>query len=77
MSTLENTGSVNIESKEFISPNHHLFLGLVLNSLSSVLTYNTFDVEQMFGDKKKGNHHETSFVKQLGYCIIMIILNLW
>ena len=32
----------------------------------------------MFGDKKKqGNHHETSFVKQLGYCLIMIILNLW
>ena len=55
-----------------------MYPGLVLNSLSSVLTYNTFDVEQMFGDKKKqGNHHETSFVKQLGYFLIMVILNLW
>ena len=58
--------------------------GLLLNSLSSILSYNNFNMDQMFGkaqgtdmkkDKAKKTHH-SSFLKQTIYFILMVILNL-
>ena len=56
--------------------------GLLLNSLSSILSYNNFIMDQMFGqgtDMKKDRakkNHQTSFLKQVVYFILLLILNL-
>ena len=51
--------------------------GNILNSLSSILSYNNFDIDQMFGQKKNPNsRHQTTFLKQMIYCIIMTLLNM-
>ena len=57
-------------------------LEIVLNSLSSVLSYNNFDFEPIFArkDKKfkarKKDKHEPTAVKQTIYFLIMTSLNL-
>ena len=63
------------------------FAGIVLNSLSSILSYNSFNVDQMFGQSfierrrmkksQKNKRHQKTFLKQLAYFIIMVILYLW
>ena len=57
--------------------------GLLLNSLSSILSYNHFNMDQMFGqgtDQKKvtakKTTHQTSFLKQIIYFVLMLIMNL-
>ena len=52
----------------------------MLNSTSSILSYNNFDLEQIFALKKKGklkarDMHESTFIKQLIYFIIFTFLN--
>ena len=53
-----------------------------MNAMSSVLSYNQFDFGPIFkhGDKAKeerrGEKHQPSFVKQLLYFILFIVLNL-
>ena len=59
------------------------FAGIILNSLSSILSYNNFNVDQMFGqslnsrkENQKYKKHQKTFLKQLAYFIIMAILYL-
>ena len=54
----------------------------MLNTFSSILSYNQFDFEPIFS-KKDGTSkerrkvlHEPTFVKQTLYFLIMVILNL-
>ena len=50
-----------------------------MNAMSSVLSYNQFDFGPIFkhGDKaKEEEKHQPSFVKQLLYFILFIMLNL-
>ena len=53
-----------------------------MNAMSSVLSYNQFDFGPIFkhGEKakeeKRGEKHQPSFVKQLMYFILFIVLNL-
>ena len=57
-------------------------LEIVLNSLSSVLSYNNFDFEPIFARKDKKSKarkkvkHEPTVVKQTIYFLIMTSLNL-
>ena len=51
--------------------------------MSSVLSYNVFDFTTVFAkadknvkDKKRVENHESSFAKQLLYCVGFISLNL-
>ena len=56
-----------------------LFLEILLNSFSSVLSYNQFDLEPIFTEKKalqKRVRHESTMVKQGIYFFIMTILYL-
>ena len=49
-----------------------------MNAMSSVLSYNQFDFGPIFkhGEKAKEEKHQPSFVKQLMYFILFIVLNL-
>ena len=54
-----------------------------MNSLSSILSYNHFNMDQMFGqgtdlkkDRAKKTTHQTSFLKQIIYFVLMLIMNL-
>ena len=53
-----------------------------MNSMSSVLSYNQFDFGPIFKHEEKANKerrgekHQPSFVKQLLYFILFIVLNL-
>ena len=60
-------------------------LGALLNSFSSVLSYNSFDLDEVLssGEKKRENLkenrktlHEPTFVKQLLYFLLMGSMNL-
>ena len=58
-------------------------LEILLNSMSSVLSYNVFDFTTVFAkadknvkDKKRVENHEPSFVKQMLYCLGFVSLNL-
>ena len=54
--------------------------GIILNSLSSIISYNNFNIEQMFGKRlrqKTIQRHQPTFMKQLIYFIIMLSFNLW
>ena len=59
-----------------------LFSEVTLNSMSSVLSYNQFDFGPIFknGEKakeeKRGEKHQPSFVKQMIYFMLFIMLNL-
>ena len=54
-----------------------IFPGIFLNSLSSILSYNSFDVDQMFGHRKDSSkRHQSTFVKQLVYFIIILTLGI-
>ena len=56
-----------------------LLLEILLNSFSSVLSYNQFDLEPIFTEKKalqKRVRHESTMVKQGIYFLIMTTLNL-
>ena len=53
---------------------------IILNSLSSVLSYNNFNFETIFSDKdtkqpQKNVDHESTFVKQLIYFLMVTSLN--
>ena len=57
----------------------NFFLEILLNSFSSVLSYNQFDLEPIFTEKKalqKRVRHESTMVKQGIYFFIMTILYL-
>ena len=57
----------------------YFFLEILLNSFSSVLSYNQFDLEPIFTEKKalqKRVRHESTMVKQGIYFFIMTILYL-
>ena len=54
--------------------------GVILNSLSSIISYNNFNVEQMFVQKQRQKtmqRHQPTFLKQFVYFIIMVSFNLW
>ena len=59
-----------------------LFEEVILNSMSSVLSYNQFDFGPIFkhGEKamkeKRGEKHQPSFVKQTIYFMLFTILNM-
>ena len=59
-----------------------MFLEILLNSCSSVISYNNFDFEPIFGKKKNGSSdekesvgHESTFMKQTLYFLITLVLN--
>ena len=63
-----------------------LVLGIVLNSLSSILSYNNFNFKQMLAedtgcssdvdDESKPQWHEPTFTKQFIYFIIILSMNI-
>ena len=54
-----------------------LFLGIILNSFSSVLSYNSFDIQKLVGKKSYEKHlHRSTFFKQILYFFIFICLYL-
>ena len=67
-------------SKDFKSIiNEVYFLEILLNSFSSVLSYNQFDLEPIFTSKKALQtrvRHEPTMVKQGIYFLLMTTLNL-
>ena len=72
------TGKISILITGFI-----YCLEILLNSMSSVLSYNVFDFTTVFAkadknvkDIKRVENHEPSFVKQMLYCLGFISLNL-
>ena len=77
------TGKININPKVSIKNCVICCLEILLNSMSSVLSYNVFDFTTVFAkadknvkDKKRVENHEPSFVKQMLYCLGFISLNL-
>ena len=55
-----------------------LFEGTLLNSLSSVLSYNSFKFSSLHGPEDSWKlQHKPSLAKQGVYCLIFVILNLW
>ena len=70
------------KSNIFSSKLECLFSEVTLNSISSVLSYNQFDFGPIFkhGEKamkeKRGEKHQPSFVKQMIYFMLFILLNL-
>ena len=58
-------------------------LEILLSSLSSVMSYNNFDFEQIYSKKDEKSkawkkvRHEPTVVKQTIYFLIMTSLNLW
>ena len=55
-------------------------IGILLNSILSVLSFNNFDFFVIFGKVKKEKEykrwHQPSFWKQLTYNLLIIIVNL-
>ena len=55
---------------------------MLLNSISSVLSYNQFDFGPIFKhggkakEEKRGEKHQSTFAKQLIYFILFFVLNL-
>ena len=56
----------------------YLFSEIILNSMSSVLSYNQFNFGPIFkhGEKAKEEKHQPSFAKQMIYFILFTVLNL-
>ena len=62
----------------------NLVSGIVLNSLSSILSYNNFNFKQMLAEdtgcdvdnKSKPQWHEPTFTKQFIYFIIILSMNI-
>ena len=56
----------------------YLVSGILLNSLSSVLTFNNFDFDLIFGKVDKRDidrYHRTTFWKQVIYNIIIVVVH--
>ena len=55
-----------------------LFAGTLLNTLSSVLSYNSFKFSSLRDHEDSWRlQHQPSLAKQGVYCIIFVVLNLW
>ena len=53
--------------------------GIVMNSFSSTLTYNNFDFVSMLTKKQNKKHlheHEPTFLKELFYLLIFLVINI-
>ena len=63
-------------SKEF--PTARYWIGIVLNSTSSVLSFNSIEFHSLLGERMDVKHlwHQHTFVKQLFYTILFTIVNI-